>query len=172
MFAAFVCCLDLFTMQHAQHHKSGIAWLLSGITGLVFEFFIKLLYWKTNKPKKKKKTFHQPLARKDHLTHTFAGHTFLCSKVFFLIYLKCCASSWINKWSDRLCGDRDTWAFVFSRWESHWHSGGKHKSRKSSWLQGGHHIQYVCVCIFKAVICLISKLFILYRAAAWFRLTP
>lgn len=55
MFAAFVCCLDLFTMQHAQHHKSGIAWLLSGITGLVFEFFIKLLYWKTNKPKKKKK---------------------------------------------------------------------------------------------------------------------
>lgn len=53
MFAAFVCCMDLFTMQHAQHHKSGIAWLLSGITGLVFEFFIKLLYRKTNTKKKK-----------------------------------------------------------------------------------------------------------------------
>lgn len=51
VFAALVCCLDLFTMQHAQHHKSGIAWLLSGITGLVFEFFIKLHYLKTNKEK-------------------------------------------------------------------------------------------------------------------------
>ena len=84
MFAALVCCLDLFTMQHAQHHKSGIAWLLSGITGLVFEFFIKLLYRKTNK-QKEKKISHQPLGRKDHLTHTFAGHIYSCKGFFFFI---------------------------------------------------------------------------------------
>lgn len=90
MFAALVYCLDLFTMQHAQHHKSGIAWLLSGITGLVFEFFMKLLYRKTNK----KKTLHHPLCRKGYLAHTFAGHTSICTKVVvFLFYLKWCASS-------------------------------------------------------------------------------
>lgn len=73
--------LDLFTMQHAQHHKSGIAWLLSGITGVVSEFSIKLLYRKTIK--KKKKTPHQPLVRKGHLIHTFAGHTSISMKGLF-----------------------------------------------------------------------------------------
>ena len=79
-------------MQHAQHHKSGIAWLLSGITGLVFEFFIKLLYRKTNKKKKEKekKNTHQRLGRKDHLTHTFAGHTFIRMKIFFILSITLC----------------------------------------------------------------------------------
>lgn len=80
MFAALVYCLDLFTMQHAQHHKSGIAWLLSGITGLVFEFFMKLLYRKTNK----KKNFIIPFAEKaiSHI-HLQDTHLFVLRLLFF-----------------------------------------------------------------------------------------
>lgn len=33
--------------------------------------------------KRKKKNSHQPLGRKDHLTHTFAGHIYSCEGFFF-----------------------------------------------------------------------------------------
>lgn len=159
MCAVLVCCPDLFTMHHAQHHKSGIECLLSGITGLVFEFFITLLYRKTTTTKS------QPPFGRRELSRVHLQVTHLCIWVFFLnILVIMLCSSWINKRSDWLFSDRDTWASVFVRWEPHWHAKGTHKSRKCLQPHGWTPHEAV----FQAVIYLISKLFILYRAAVWF----
>lgn len=121
--AALICCLDLFTMLHARHHKSGIGRLLSGITSLVWGGFIKLLFRK--RKQRNASTLISFLDKKIPL-HRECVHV----KIFFSINRLVIYFLKINKRPDKMLWQRRMSFCLFSH--SHIDSvSEKHKSKSS-----------------------------------------